>query len=282
MPALVVKINPDAQINHENLRALIGFPIVFEGGVGYGKSLLAWFVSQVLSQNRIISSCTAEPTDKEALEVFMRYQKEPPKSMPAEERLKWDGEAADAAVNMQFSMMDRRCDQMEKVAAAAGRGEAPILDRGPFGDDCFMITTFKKYHVSSEEYARYIAIFQKRYMRIKFPHNAILIVRLCTHPAVAFQRYLERDKPTADATYTMDYFEKLERMHEACSRGWDLHVIYDNSEVKLVSPKDEYSSLSKLGSEGVVCPERAAINSLLLTMCECARQLRAKNGEPPY
>jgi len=265
VPAIVVVIRRDARVSNKKLAPLKGQIIVVEGDIGMGKTATVKAMHTTLCQNGIMSCCCVEPTDQVALAEYMKYQEPLPETASPEAKLEFAEAAARAAINMQFSMMRRRCEQMAMVAEMARKGGTPVVDRGPCGDDCFMVLTFRKYHVSAAIEAMYIAEFQRRYMKIKFP-NPMLIVMVRAPVEVAYKRYLARESKNGvrGNRYSLEYFEKLQKLHDACSLAWNRHVIYDNGDVAYIEP----SSAEETGH-----PEQYAINSLLLALCDCAKYL---------
>lgn len=63
----------------EEVRELVGYPIVLEGGIAQGKTTMARALARLLRKYGVKTMCCPEPTDLEALAEFMKYQVKPPK-----------------------------------------------------------------------------------------------------------------------------------------------------------------------------------------------------------
>jgi len=83
-----VHIRKDIQLTAGEVRELVGYPIVLEGGIAQGKTTLARALARLLRKYGVKTMCCPEPTDLVALAEFMKYQVEPSEGASEEVRTK--------------------------------------------------------------------------------------------------------------------------------------------------------------------------------------------------
>ena len=269
----------NAVLKMEDVVKLVGYPIVLEGGIAQGKTCLAHAIASLLRSYGFDAVCCPEPTDKEALAVFMKvpagfgapadcrmqYQAEPPTD-PAELAAFVENRKK-AAARMQSSMMRRRAQIVKEAAKLARKGTIPIVDRGPIGDACFMASTFRKYDVPVIEEGAYIGEFLGTYMSIPFPKGRFLVLRVKAPVSVTHARYMRREEHVAGNKYLPAYLQGIEDAHDACLGRFGPHVVYDNTTVPYVRPA---SPVDERGEEMHGTPDANAIKCVVNALAKLA------------
>jgi deoxyadenosine/deoxycytidine kinase len=274
----------------EDVRELIGMPIVIEGGIAQGKSSLSRALVAYFTKLGIPAKNYPEPTDEAALADFMTYQKPLPDAASDAEKESFRVGRIRAAVRLQKSMMERRTQHM-RDAAEFSRGGIAVVDRGPFGDTTFATSTYRAYGVPTAEENSYFIKFLSNYLHIKFMYGTFLILRVdapvskvqeifyfldrFSHQKKTYERYLARRYVDArNNKYTPEYLQGIEDAHDACAESWGSYVVYDNSNVPYHRPQ---SPVDENGNTLHGSPDISAIMNVVRELCELSREMKKCN-----
>jgi deoxyadenosine/deoxycytidine kinase len=261
----LIQISDSVRMTKENVMNLAGEVIVLEGGIGQGKTTLAMSIATELEKYGIKVKYFAEPTDLEALEEFMKYQKLPDVSMTGEGFDKmFERNRAQAAIRMQFSMMRRRHTQMVEAIKWAENGNVSVMDRGFFGDIVFMTNSFRTFGVPPCVETAYNAELINLYSNMHYPKGKPIIVRVCAPVEVAYKRYLDRERSKSGNKYDISYMRNIEELHDAASLAWGAHLRYDNTYVPLV--KNDATNTFVRNENISMRPKSSVIESLIVEL----------------
>lgn len=156
-----------------------------------------------------------EPVDDPTFKTFLdRFQKDPKR---------W-------AATFQMFALKERFRQHTLAAEQAINGLWVIQDRSIYADCCFGITAKMLGNIDNEEWEVYADTFGHMKRSIRYPD---LMVFLDVPPETCVARATDRGREEEMDTVTLDYFTRIDRMHQALAKAMDqhtrvLHVPYAN------------------------------------------------------
>lgn len=237
----ILQLFEEASDQYKQLTCLKGLVIVLEGIIGAGKSLKGRSLNKFLTKNNIESKYFKEPTEKELLDLFLKYLK----IMNDPERNELDKQEANVlmkkyAYTYQIAMLIKRKNLYKDAIKYSKTGGISIIDRGILGDVSFCTMLKEDGFINDEEYKVYLNMLTSD--KSLEPH---LTLFLKVSPKKAFERMKKRGNKNEIKSYTLQYFENLNNHYLKIMKKVKHPIIYHNHENDQISDEngllnDEY------------------------------------------
>lgn len=196
-----------------------GIVLILEGLIGTGKTTLGKSLEAYFIKAGIKCKFFTEYKNDDLLNMYLRDKEK-------------------YAFHFQSIMIIKRIEIYKEAMDFSKQGGLAIVDRGIMGDMAFAKMQFDNSYFTDEEYKVYKSLIKKEKLQV-----AHITVFLKTEPEVAFERMKNRGNEEEKKSYSLNYFQELEKAHlEVFKNNIEISVTeFDWNEEKQIS----YSHLNE-------------------------------------